>query len=125
MSEDGEWEDDEDLLDPGVIGTPTGAGSDDGGGEQDQLLHVTLKHAFTGQVVYTRECDQSDRSLSVGHFIGIAKQHLSVEESRISLVIGKGTLQATMVAKKVFLLKVVFLSTVHVTLLYAFLRIVN
>ena len=122
MSDDGEWEDDEDLLVPEAvdtpIDTPTGAGTEDSGDEPAQLLHVTSRSALTGHVVYTREYVQSDSSLSVGHFIGIAKQHLTVKESRMSLVVGEDTLQASMVASKVFLLNVVRgVMSVHDTLI--------
>ena len=106
MEEDDGWLfEADDIPRPIDHGTPIGAGSED----EMQMINVTLENAFTRHQRHTGDYVQCDQSLSMGHFIGIAKRHLTVQESRIAFIIGNESLNADMISAKVFGLKVVLL----------------
>ena len=105
------WEDEDHPRTPGSsIDTPIGAGSDvDLDDAPIPNLNVTMKMALSSEEVHRGSYSPNDGALSIGHFIGIAKRFLEVEESRISLVIGTEDFNANWNTSRIFLLKAVLL----------------
>ena len=71
------------CSEPPMSLTPEGTGSE----EDDVVVSVTMD-MISGRRLYCGEHLTHDRGLSIGRFIGIAKNALEVPESSISLVIG-------------------------------------
>ena len=88
------------------ISTPRGAGSDV---EMDEptgsFVEVTMD-MISGVVLHSQQYSILD-TLSIGHFIGIAKEKLGVGEDRISMVIGTEHFNASFNNTQIFRLEVV------------------